>query len=71
MTIADSGPGIPAEYYGKVTQKFFRMEESRTTAGNGLGLSLASAAFKLHGGAMQFSENTPGLRVDVTLPLAR
>jgi signal transduction histidine kinase len=69
LTVADHGAGIPPEYYGKVTQKFFRMEASRTTSGNGLGLSLALAAIKLHGGTLQFEENHPGLKVTVRLPV--
>lgn len=42
ITIADSGPGIPEEAREKVFQRFFRLEQSRTTRGNGLGLSPGS-----------------------------
>lgn len=69
ITVADSGPGIPEEYYEKVTERFFRIEESRSTPGSGLGLALASAALKLHKGELIFSDNQPGLRVTVVLPL--
>lgn len=67
ITIADNGPGIPHELYGRVTEKFFRLEQSRSTPGNGLGLSLAKAAVSLHHGELIFSGNHPGLRVDVLL----
>lgn len=67
--ISDSGPGIPEEFHYKVMEKFFRLEKSRHQPGNGLGLSLANAAFKLHGAELQFSDNQPGLKVQIVFPL--
>jgi signal transduction histidine kinase len=52
----------------KVLQRFFRLENSRTTAGNGLGLSLATAIVKLHDATMILSDNEPGLCVTVSFP---
>jgi signal transduction histidine kinase len=43
LVIADSGPGIPEAAREKVFQRFFRLEQSRTTPGNGLGMSLVAA----------------------------
>lgn len=63
LSIADSGAGIPPEYYEKVKERFFRMDKSRTTAGTGLGLSLVDAVVRMHGGFMEFSDNNPGLKV--------
>jgi len=68
LQIADNGIGIPEEFFAKVTEKFFRLEQSRTSAGNGLGLSLVSAAVKLHNGELIFSDNKPGLSVTLKLP---
>jgi signal transduction histidine kinase len=68
VVVADSGSGIPAPLRAKVLQRFFRLENSRTTPGNGLGLSLANAIVKLHEARMALSDNEPGLRVTVTLP---
>lgn len=65
LWIVDSGMGIPPEFYGKITEKFFRLEKSRHLPGNGLGLSLASAAFKLHEADMQFEDGNPGLVVHI------
>jgi signal transduction histidine kinase len=65
LIVSDSGPGIPESHYGKVTDKFYRLEASRTQPGNGLGLSLVLAAVKLHGGQLRFEDNRPGLRVVV------
>jgi signal transduction histidine kinase len=69
LVIADSGPGVPAAARDRVFDRFFRLESSRTTAGNGLGLSLARAVIRLHGGSVGLEDNAPGLRVVVTLPL--
>jgi signal transduction histidine kinase len=69
LVVGDSGPGIPRESRDKVFDRFVRLETSRTTPGNGLGLSLARAVIRLHGGAVALEDNRPGLRVVVTLPL--
>jgi signal transduction histidine kinase len=69
LVVADSGPGIPAESHERVFDRFVRLETSRTTPGNGLGLSLARAVVQLHGGNVALADNGPGLRVIVTLPL--
>ncbi len=63
VVIADTGPGIPAEAREQVFQRFFRLEESRTTPGNGLGLALVEAVAKLHGIRLSLEDNGPGLRV--------
>lgn len=69
FTIADNGPGIPCEYYEKVKERFFRLDSSRSTEGSGLGLSLIGAVVNLHGGTMVFSDNAPGLKVTIALPV--
>jgi signal transduction histidine kinase len=68
LAVADSGPGIPKAFHHKVTEKFFRLEQSRSSPGNGLGLSLVSAAVKLHKGDLSFADNEPGLKVIIRLP---
>jgi signal transduction histidine kinase len=68
VSVADNGPGIPAEARTKVLQRFFRLEGSRTTPGNGLGLSMAAAVAGLHETQLELSDNSPGLRVRVSLP---
>lgn len=60
--VADNGPGIPPTLYDKVKERFFRMEESRTSPGTGLGLSLVDAVAKLHRGELTFADNLPGLK---------
>jgi signal transduction histidine kinase len=67
IVIADNGPGIPAHLRGKVLQRFFRLESSRTTPGSGLGLSLAHAIIKLHDATFDLSDAEPGLTVTVAM----
>lgn len=63
VIIADNGVGIPADYMDKVFEKFFRLEQSRHTKGNGLGLSLVDAIAGIHNAEVILSDNNPGLRV--------
>lgn len=69
LKIADNGLGIPEHLRHKVTEKFYRLEQSRSSPGNGLGLSLVSAAVKLHKGGLHFEDNAPGLEVTILLPV--
>ena len=63
ITVADIGPGIPAYEYDRVVQRFYRLDQSRNTSGNGLGLSLVEAIVKMHDATLIFSDNRPGLKV--------
>lgn len=67
IEIADNGPGIPESEYEKVTQRFYRLDQSRTTPGSGLGLALVFAVLKLHKMELSFADNKPGLRVRATV----
>ena len=68
IVIADSGPGIPEEKRDQVFRRFYRLEASRATPGNGLGLSLVAAVAKLHDIDLSLEDNAPGLRVIMELP---
>jgi signal transduction histidine kinase len=67
-SVADRGPGIPAEARPKVFQRFFRLEPSRSTAGSGLGMALVAAVAELHGIAVTLADNEPGLKVLLEFP---
>ncbi|MBB2970162.1 hypothetical protein FHU14_000640 [Mesorhizobium sp. RMAD-H1] len=69
IIVADNGPGIPEESHDRVTERFVRLEESRTQPGLGLGLSLAKAVMKLHGGSLRLEDNKPGLRAVLAFPV--
>ena len=47
-----------------------RLEQSRSQPGSGLGLSLASAVARLHGGELRLEDNHPGLKTVISLPRA-
>ena len=68
LVVVDTGPGVSEIDREKLLYRFFRAEASRTTPGNGLGLSLVAAAARAHGGVVKIEHATPGLRVVVTLP---
>jgi len=62
LTVADTGPGIPEAERGRVLQRFVRLEPSRSTPGNGLGLSLVDAVARLHGCRLDLVDTPPGWR---------
>ncbi len=69
IRIIDSGPGIPQQSRDKVFKRFFRLEESRHTPGNGLGLSLVEAVARLHNASIKLG-GEPGLDVSLAFPKA-
>ena len=70
LTVADQGPGIPADQRDAALKRFGRLDASRTTPGSGLGLSLAATLARMHDGELVLEDNAPGLRVRVRMPLA-
>jgi signal transduction histidine kinase len=67
IAVSDDGPGIPDEEKHRVLERFYRGDASRSTPGVGLGLSLVAAVAKLHGGALELTDNHPGLRATLVL----
>ena len=65
--MADDGPGIPDAEKPKVSARFYRGDASRGTPGVGLGLTLVAAVAKVHGGALEFADNNPGLRANMII----
>lgn len=73
LWVADSGPGIPANRRQEALRRFGRLDAARGPQlggmqGAGLGLSLAGAVARLHGGTISLSDNQPGLTVAIDLP---
>ena len=68
ISVADNGPGIPLDERQHVFKRFYRLERSRHTPGNGLGLSLVAAVAHLHGARAEMVDNKPGLRVRLCFP---
>ncbi|HUC09998.1 MAG TPA: HAMP domain-containing sensor histidine kinase [Stellaceae bacterium] len=68
LEVADHGPGIPEADRETVFDRFVRLEPSRSTPGNGLGLSLVRAAAHRHHATIILADNRPGLRVRLEFP---
>ncbi|WP_010163737.1 sensor histidine kinase [Sphingomonas sp. PAMC 26617] len=60
LTVADDGPGIPAEERDKVLGRFHRVETSRSQPGNGLGLPLVAAIARVHRLELRIGDCAPG-----------
>lgn len=70
FVVSDTGPGVPDEYKEKVLERLFRLEQSRTSPGSGLGLSLVQAVARSHNLDLKLEDNHPGLRVVLSFPEA-
>jgi signal transduction histidine kinase len=68
LSVADTGPGVAEGEHARILHRFARGEASRTTPGNGLGLSLVAAVTAAHGGTITVTDNAPGLRVTLAFP---
>lgn len=68
VIVSDNGPGIAATDRERVTKRFVRLEDSRTKPGFGIGLSLAKAVMKLHGGELILEDANPGLKAILLFP---
>ncbi|MBN9563473.1 MAG: HAMP domain-containing protein [Alphaproteobacteria bacterium] len=68
LTVEDDGPGVGAEDLPRLVHRFYRGERSRTTSGNGLGLSLVAAVADLHGASLLLEDAAPGLRATLCFP---
>lgn len=68
IEVTDTGPGIPQEQRELALRRFVRLQEDRSTPGNGLGLSLTSAVAKLHHAELELGDGRPGLRVTLRFP---
>ena len=66
LSVADDGPGVDAADLPHLTNRFYRTERSRTTPGNGLGLSLVMAVAELHEARLWLDAMQPGLRVSLS-----
>lgn len=73
IAVFDSGKGLPPREFENLDRRFYRAEQSRTTPGNGLGLSMVSAVTSLHYGKLWFVDNPlcthSGFGVVMSLPL--
>ena len=68
VEVRDTGPGIPDEYKSRVARRFFRLDDSRSQPGSGLGLSLVAAVADQHQARLEFADGDPGLIVRLHFP---
>ncbi len=68
VSVMDDGPGIPIGERQNVFKRFYRLERSRGSEGNGLGLSLVAAVARLHGARIELGDNSPGLQFHLWFP---
>jgi signal transduction histidine kinase len=69
LSVADTGPGIPAVDRMRVVERFVRLEASRSSPGTGLGLSLVAAVAHFHGAELVLEDNRPtGLKARLRFP---
>lgn len=71
VTVADDGPGIPADQIDRIFDRFVRLDEarSRDAGGSGLGLAIAREVARSHGGDLTVdADTTGGATFRLTLP---
>jgi signal transduction histidine kinase len=68
IEVRDDGPGIPASERARVVDRFYRLDQSRSPPGNGLGLSIVAATSSLHWGKLELADASPGLVARIVLP---
>jgi signal transduction histidine kinase len=70
IEVSDSGPGIPSAAYTQVFKRFTRLDNARSSPGNGLGLSLVKAILDLHETKIELNDNQPGLKITLFFPVS-
>jgi two-component system phosphate regulon sensor histidine kinase PhoR len=72
--VRDTGPGIAAEHLPRLTERFYRVDRSRSreTGGTGLGLAIVKHVVQRHGGELKIA-STPGAgsTFSIVLPASR
>jgi len=68
LKIGDDGPGISPVDRDRIFERFFRSDASRSTPGNGLGLSLVQAIAEMHGAEVKLDPDAKGAVFSVRFP---
>ena len=68
VTVSNPGPTIPKEQMGKIFNKFYQVDESHNTAGNGIGLALVKQIVQLHNGKVSVTSENGLTTFAVMLP---
>jgi signal transduction histidine kinase len=68
IRMTDDGPGVPKELLDKLFDVFYRVDQSRNTKGNGLGLAISQKIVNRMGGTMKAELPGHGLEIVIYLP---
>jgi two-component system OmpR family sensor kinase len=70
LSVSDDGPGIPTELQATVFERFVRADDSRSRAkgSTGLGLAIAHAVVKAHGGSLTLISDESGTEFRISVP---
>ena len=74
ISVKDTGPGIASEHLPRLTERFYRIDQSRSreTGGTGLGLAITKHVMQRHGGELQIqSELGKGSTFNLNFPASR
>ena len=69
LSVADEGPGIPAEYRTRAFEVFQRLEERASQDGTGIGLAICKRIVESTGGDIWLADSPRGADFRITLPL--
>lgn len=70
IEVADTGPGLATQHLSHLFERFYRVEEARTTHGAGLGLAIARQIAEQHGGSIGVESTVgSGSTFTIRLPL--
>jgi two-component system phosphate regulon sensor histidine kinase PhoR len=74
FSVNDTGPGIAPEHLPRLSERFYRVDRSRSreTGGTGLGLAIAKHVAQRHGGELRIqSQVGKGSTFMLTFPASR
>ena len=74
LSVLDTGPGIAAEHIPRLTERFYRVDRSRSrdTGGTGLGLAIVKHVLQRHGAELSIESTLgKGSVFTITLPASR
>ncbi|GAA2357105.1 sensory box histidine kinase PhoR [Saccharopolyspora halophila] len=60
VSVTDTGPGIAEEHASRIFDRFYRVDDARTSGGTGLGLAITAALAQAHNGRLELHRNSHG-----------